>query len=500
MFLGHGVGRFLVLFVFAAGIVAGCGGGNDDDEPTQTPIIVTATPAADESGEGGSEPTATIAATLAPPSQPTSTPAPSIEPSVTSSPTPRETAVTGPTPTQPSINMPTATAAPSPTPGDGSSGGIVIPDDLLTLLPSVDDAPPGMVLVSEGPADVARVATDFEDEAARQQQLIDWGFQSAAERELEFPEDQIVDQSSQPIGFISRVILLGSPEAAQAEMNSFTDEIVLGDPDVAAEEVQIDPLGDAHRAAVASTGEGEDALNVAFLGVAAGPLSFQFIAGGGGQYDPMPDAISAAQITLERLGYSGGPVIGEVVFETDFSNWIENELDSGQLYFGDDGFYHVYVDQGGGQFISAYSTDHEPFTDFAVSVDMLMISGAPAAEGCVQARVDSISQTYDYTLCIDGAGNVEALYEEFGSDGSYNPTPLIPGGTVTVAPPTEWTTLSIVARGEEFWFLINGQLIDSVSHTGPPGGAVGVLVNNYGAEGDPPAEFVFTNLVVQAVE
>ncbi len=201
---------------------------------------------------------------------------------------------------------------------------------------------------------------------------------------------------------------------------------------------------------------------------------------------------------MTRIRWS--PLIGEVLLETDFSTWVIEDLESGMLTFGDDGFYHVLVNQGDGSYISAYSTDHEPFTDIAVSVEMRMISGNPASQGCVQTRVDQLEQLYDYALCVDGNGDVEALYETFDPQGNYTFEPLIPDGSVTVAPPSEWTTLAIVVRGEEFWFLINGVLIDSVRHAGPPGGAVGVLVNNYGTEGDAPAEFVFTNLVVQAVE
>ncbi len=83
--------------------------------------------------------------------------------------------------------------------------------------------------------------------------------------------------------FSLRVVLLGSPEAAQAEMNSFIEEIVLGDEVVGAEEIQIDPLGDAHRAVIATLDDGEgggDDRNFAVLGLTAGPLSYQFIVRG----------------------------------------------------------------------------------------------------------------------------------------------------------------------------------------------------------------------------
>ena len=358
-----------------------------------------------------------------------------------------------------------------------------------------------MVVVDEGEADIDLVASDFPDEDARRQQLLDWGFQRAVFRDFQIPDDHIVDQASQPVGFISRAALLGSPEAAQTEMNSFTDEIVLPDPDVSSEEVEIDPIGDSHRAIRATLLDGDGtSFNLVFLGVAAGPISFQFITASGAQYDPLPDAIAAAEASLGYLGYSPTPTLGAVLLETDFSSWPIDEFDSGVLSFGDDGFYHVLVDQGGGSFVSAHSVDHDPYTDFAVSVDTRIVSGDATAQGCVLARLDMVNQEFDYALCISADGEVEVLYEEFDPQGNYSSEPLLPGGTVSVPPPVDWTTLTIIARGEEFWFLIDGNVIHTARHTGPPEGAVGVIVNHFAEAPQAPAEFVFTNLIVQAVE
>ena len=491
--------RFVVLGGLAAGILAACSIGGDDEDPTQTPVVITATPSlTSDSAESddSDEPTATAAPTNTPPAT-----TPTAEPTATPEPTstPRPTAILAPTATRAPIV--TATSPPTPSPTPGASGGLEIPADLLTILPVEADLPAGMVLVEEGDADIEIVASDFPDVDARQQQLVDWGFQRAAFREFEFPDDQIVDQASQPIGFISRAVLFGSPDAARAEMNSFTDVIVLADPDVATEEIAVAPIGDAHRAVRAAFTDDEGTgFSIAFLGVTAGPISFQFISAGGAQYDPMPDAIAAAEASLGYLGYAPNPTLGAVLLETDFSTWPTGELESGVLSFGEDGYYHVLVDQGSGSFVSAYSTDHEPFTDIAVSVDMRVVSGDPTAQGCVLTRVDQVNQQFDYALCVDANGNVEVLFEQFDADGNYSVEPLLPGGIVTVPPPVEWTTLTIITHGDEFWFLIDGELIDSVQHTGPPEGAVGVIVNHYVEAPEVPAEFVFTNLVVQAVE
>ena len=486
-------GRFFFAFVMIAAIFSACISGDDDDEPTSTPIVITATP----SNSGDSDPTSTVAATATIPELPTTTPTEEPSPTPPPSPTPLPPP---PTATRAPLVLPTAT--PIPTPPPVNTGGLNIPDDLLAILPATEDLPAGLVFVDERQVDIADLTVEFDDPAAREQQLRDWGYQRAVEREWELPDDQIVDPASQLIAVLTRAVELGSPEAAQAEMNSFVDQIILPDPDVTVEELQIDPVGDDHRAILATLrSEDGESANIAALMVAAGPLSMQFLAAGGELYDPMPDVIAAANATLGYLGFTAGtPALGEVLLESDFSSWVTGDLDSGAITFGDDGLYHIRVDDGNGAFISAYSTDHDPYTDVAVSVDLRIISGDPTAQGCVLTRVDQVNQQFDYALCVDANGNVEALYEQFDAEGNYSLEPLLPGGIVRIDPPVEWTRLTIIARGDEFWFVVDGELIHTERHVGPTGGAAGVIVNHFVETPATPAEFVFTNLVVQAVQ
>lgn len=194
------------------------------------------------------------------------------------------------------------------------------------------------------------------------------------------------------------------------------------------------------------------------------------------------------------------PALSEVLLQTDFSSWPSQEFEFGSLAYGDDDLYHVTVTEGGGTYVSAYSIDHEPFTDAAISVDVRMVAGDPSTAGCVLARVDQISHLYDYALCVDGNGNIEALYEQFDAEGNYSSEVLLPAGQVAVPPPTEWLTLTIISRGEEFWFLANNELLGTAAHSGPTGGSAGVIVNHFIDPPQTPAEFVFTNLVVQALQ
>jgi hypothetical protein len=479
--------RFVLLGAIAFGILAGCIPGESDDAPSPTPIVIvpTATPTLESTPTD--EPTATIPAT----STPTPQPSPTSAPTATAQPT----LVPRPTRTPIDITIPT------PVPDETSTGGLEIPADLLEIMPQPEDGPPGLVLFEEGQASLELVAADAADSAARAQQLTEWGFQDAAFRELRLADDQITDPDSQLLTIISYVVLLGSPETAQLEMQTHRDEIVMADPEISMTTVEIEPLGEQSSAAFGSAlSEEGNEFQLAVVWVTAGPLSLRFVAASGPQYDPIPDLVQVAQATLAKLGFSGVPGFGEVVFETDFSNWPTQEFDFGSLAYGDDGLYHVIVTDGGGSYVSAYSIDHEPFTDVAVSVDLRMVAGDPSTTGCVMTRIDQVSQLYDYALCIDGNGNIEVLYEAWDSEGNYTSEAILPAGQVAVAPPTEWLTLTIVARGEEFWFLANGELVGTATHTGPPGGSAGVIVNHFIDPPETPAEFTFTNLVVQALE
>ncbi len=480
--------RVLLIGTLTIGILSACIIGEDDEQPTQTPIVIVPTTAEPDTA---SVATATTVTPPTPTSEPTATTTAVLRPS----PTVRPTQPVAPTATRPRITVPT------PTPQAVSSDRVQIPSDPLLILPQAEYAPVGMEVVDEGPIDLDWASSDARDREARADLLTTWGFQGGAFREFQTLDEALIDPSSQMTGMITGALIMGSPDDALLEMNTYLDEIILLHPERNAVEVAVDPLGDASRAAL---GEAVDADGNSFrfgvLLVAAGEVSLKFLAVAGEQYDPFPELIRMAQISLDNLRYSGTPPLGKILLETDFSNWIDGEYGEGEIFYGDDDLYHIRVDQGDGAWVYAYSLDHEPFGDVAVSVDLLLVSGDPSSSGCVLSRVDQVAQAYDYALCIDGYGNIEALYEEFDSEGSYTFEPLIPTGTVAVEAPAGWTTLTIIARGEEFWFLVNGVLVATARHVGPPAGSAGIIVNHFAEAPTEPAEYVFTNMVVQAVE
>jgi serine/threonine protein kinase len=190
------------------------------------------------------------------------------------------------------------------------------------------------------------------------------------------------------------------------------------------------------------------------------------------------------------------PADGQALLETDLSDWFVGALDNGGIYFAD-GTYHLFEESGSGGWVESSWSPEEPYTDFSVSVELHRIAGDDIADACVMARLDSVSRSYDYSLCIDGSGGVWAYYETFDSAGVSTKEALLGYGRFTAATPDNWARLKVIVQGENLWFYVNDTLAGTALHTGPAGGNIGVIVNNYG---ESAAEYEFTNLVVRALQ
>lgn len=477
-----------VLLLGCLVILAACGGDDDDDDdggetPTEAGVAITATPTSEP-------PTPTDEATDAPEPTETSTSEPS--PTATDEPT---TSVPQPRPSSTPIIINTPTPMPSLDPS-----GLSIPADLRDILPLPEEIPGGMNLTTttdEG-GTIETVAEQAPDPAEYDQLLQDAGFQNAARRVLELPADAPLDESTQIIAMNSVAILLGSNDGAFNEVNYHRDVIMLPDPEFGLAPVEIEPVGDYSTAATGATDIEGFGVNIAVVWSQVGPLSLRSTVLSAGAHDPLPDAIAAVQVSLGLLGYTSAgtpPTEGEVLVATDFSDWIVQEFDSGTISFVD-GTYRLNVTQGGGSFVSAY-TEENVFTDFSVSVDLRMTTDTPSATGCVIARLQPVDLNHDYALCLDGGGGVTAIYEQFDAEGGYASEPILQGDFGLAGSAQEWNRLRIIARGGDFWFFVNDELIGSASHAGPAEGHAGIVVNNYG---ETPTEFEFTNFVVRALE
>ena len=168
------------------------------------------------------------------------------------------------------------------------------------------------------------------------------------------------------------------------------------------------------------------------------------------------------------------PAAGEVLYESDMAHlggaW------SGAVVLGTD----VIMDN----------------PDAYWETDIRLVTEALAdARACLMARLqeDRLDDAF-YFFCLHGDGTTEAGFQH--TDGEVDV--LLPREPREAgSDPSQWTTLSMVALGDDFWFLINDQLVGTVHHSGTTDGAVGVSVED---ESDEGAQFEFTNFVVRALE
>lgn len=191
------------------------------------------------------------------------------------------------------------------------------------------------------------------------------------------------------------------------------------------------------------------------------------------------------------------PLTGTILYDRPLTEWMSGDQGVGWFATTDDGLeIGVYADQGD-MTLPAW-TSRSDFADVSVSVEIRR-TGAPAAsDGCLATRFD-VASGY-YRLCMSGAtGFVWADIKQLGDDGIWRTSYLMslrppPGSTK----PTDWTTLQIITRDDQFWFMVNGTTLWTVEHTGREAGSAAVLVANSDARNE--GVFEFRNLVVRSVE
>jgi hypothetical protein len=471
-------------------LIAACAGDGDDPTATVPPPTPTAT----------TEPTPTQL-------PPTSTP----EPTATSTQAPTATTqVLRPTPTIFKIVTPTPTLSLEPTPG---SGGVVVPEDLLLLLPVTSELPEGMEVTFDQQVGPDQIANDLSDPAAYQELLTSLGFQNGAMRDFEIPDGAAADPNNQLLGLFTSVVLFGSNDAAAADVVYYVEDFRVNQPQFGLADVPIDPLGDLSLASygTAQTDDG-NTFAVTSLVFQAGPLSVRYTAISGTGFDALPLLVQLGQVTLLQVEWGGAPdpeatptsgsgeivppALGDELFYSDLTNFATSTLESGTTFIADNE-YHVQVVGVPGSYINVYTNEGVTYTDFAVSVDLRLVADAPAALGCVLARLDQVSGLYDYALCFDGAGNITAMYEQVDSEGQYSSENLLAEPFTLAGSPFDWHTLTIFAQGSNLWFAVDGDVFATTTHVGPPGGDAGFSVINYG---ETTAEFAFSNLTIYGLQ
>lgn len=208
------------------------------------------------------------------------------------------------------------------------------------------------------------------------------------------------------------------------------------------------------------------------------------------------------------------PADGATLYQSSLADWapVESPFGSG---FAQDGAYRLRNTSGYSDYLWLWSggaTTPNAYGDSSASVEVRMVSDSVEAYGCLLAKASAGAESADlneaYTFCVDGygggdTGTVSVFYETWDADGAYGFEVLLDFVTPSaLRPKNEWNTLKLVTRGNQLWFLLNGQLIGTATFDGPASGEAGIAVINADIGGTAhsiPAEFEFRNLVVRSV-
>ena len=188
---------------------------------------------------------------------------------------------------------------------------------------------------------------------------------------------------------------------------------------------------------------------------------------------------------------TGVPARGETISAPAPSElWPPDEIE-GTASFEADGQFHLRLEAPDATFFKQALGSSA--ADGAAYLEIAMTEIASAyQEACLHARIEreADGRYRGYQFCLTGSAESYAEYYELDPEGNplvqdlLLPFNIAPG----TKPPSDFNTLEIVARDSQFWFVLNGETVGAIRHTGSAAGDIGVSFVRDGAE---PAEFVF---------
>ncbi len=203
------------------------------------------------------------------------------------------------------------------------------------------------------------------------------------------------------------------------------------------------------------------------------------------------------------------PAPGEVIAEYDLTQVAPDVYPEGG-YAGEptEAGYGITLDPGASAIIL---TDDQVYDDGAFSIETHVVDPAGAGQACIDVRLvfpnpDAGIDGSDYSLCLNYSANddesavftdIDLSYFDgsgFNSIGNWDLPEALPAG--------EWTEIMLMARGHDFWIMVNGEPIANLTHQGALSGTLAFSATDLTPEGDTTAtSFVeFRNLLVRAVE
>lgn len=121
------------------------------------------------------------------------------------------------------------------------------------------------------------------------------------------------------------------------------------------------------------------------------------------------------------------------------------------------------------------------YSNGSYSLSLRSVTALDMTAGCLVFGANdtaSLSEVFAYCLMFDGNDAIGA-YSFYVAEGS-KPSDSVDEdlGTWVLIPPasaTDWTTLKVIAKGNQLWFLINGDFVGSATSSGVVNGNIGFI-------------------------
>jgi flagellar basal body-associated protein FliL len=184
----------------------------------------------------------------------------------------------------------------------------------------------------------------------------------------------------------------------------------------------------------------------------------------------------------------GTPVLSDPLTSPSNNNW-DQLLASSSAQMGScaytGGQYHSVMPQKG--FFQPCFAEAPTFGNFAIQVQMTIIQGD---EGGIIFRADPANSKF-YLFRISQSGAYD-LYLYVDNQGTHAKNLLSSSSTLIKQGQNQTNTMTVVARGSNIFFYINGQYLDSVSNNTFGSGKIGV----FGESNTNSTDVAFSNVQV----
>ncbi len=205
--------------------------------------------------------------------------------------------------------------------------------------------------------------------------------------------------------------------------------------------------------------------------------------------------VSVPTATPTQRGNTGNfPSGGATLYDRPLTEWNTGEFEAGWFAVANDEFRIGAWEGAGREWGRTHAawTNENGFADISASVSVRAVS-TTSSGAYIAIRQDPFAGEYNF--CMLSNGRTWATFDSADSNGEWSQVVLLADQVRQGSnPPDQWNRLTIIARGDQLWFLVNDVVQGTLRHGGRSSGAVAIQVTNWAAD---DAEWAFRDLIIQ---